>query len=70
MTKYENFQLDWNINNVNDFYEALVIFDSWAESGTATCKDVKSFIEIADIVDVPVKLEIIICFHCILLSPT
>ena len=41
MKTYNNFQLDWNINNVSDFNEALDIFDSWAESGTATVKDVK-----------------------------
>lgn len=35
MKTYNNFQLDWNINNVSDFNEALDIFDSWAESGTA-----------------------------------
>lgn len=41
MKKYHNFQLDWNINNVSDFNEALDIFDSWTASGTATGKDVK-----------------------------
>ncbi len=41
MKKYHNFQLDWNINNIKDFYEALDIFDSWAESGTVTGEDVR-----------------------------
>ena len=35
-----------------------------------TVKDVKSIIEILDVVDVPVKLEIMIFLHFILLSHT
>lgn len=41
MMKYHNFQLDWNINNVSDFIDALDIFDSWAARGTVTGEDVR-----------------------------
>ncbi|HRU95848.1 MAG TPA: hypothetical protein P5092_00200 [Ruminococcus sp.] len=41
MMKYHNFQLDWNINNIKDFNDALDIFDSWAESGAVTGEDVR-----------------------------
>ncbi len=42
MKKYHNFQLDWNINNIKDFYEALDIFDRWAATGAVTGNDVKA----------------------------
>ena len=41
MKKYADIKLDWNINNVSDFNEALDTFDSWAESGTVTLEDVR-----------------------------
>lgn len=41
MKKYPNFQLDWNINNVSDFIDALDTFDSWAATGAVTVNDVK-----------------------------
>ena len=37
MKTYASFQLDWEINDEDDFYDALDIFDSWAVTG----KDVK-----------------------------
>lgn len=41
MKKYNNFQLDWNINNLKDFYDSLDIFDRWAATGAVTGNDVK-----------------------------
>ena len=41
MKTYNNFQLDWNINNVSDFNEALDIFGSWVAPGAVTGNDVK-----------------------------
>lgn len=41
MKTYNNFQLDWNINNVSDFNEALDIFGSWVATGVVTGNDVK-----------------------------
>ncbi len=31
----KNFELDWNINNIDDFNEALGIFEEWAENPEA-----------------------------------
>lgn len=39
--KYPNFQLDWNINNLADFNNALDAFDDWAFSGAANSDNLK-----------------------------
>lgn len=41
MRKYENFILDWNINNQADFNNALDIFEDWANNGKIDGKDMK-----------------------------
>lgn len=41
MKKNENFELDWNIHDYDDFNEAIGVFDEWAESGAVTGKHVR-----------------------------
>lgn len=40
MKKYENFQLDWNINDIDRFNQALDAIDEWAGNSIRTGVDV------------------------------
>lgn len=50
MKKYENFELNWNINNYDDFIAALSLFDDWALNGAVNGEEfkVKEIIQNAD----------------------